>query len=239
MNLILFHPDEISRPLPRQDPRAQHLLTVLRRRVGDTFDAGQTNGPRGKGTLLHLAPDHLQIRFDWEPAPPPPLDPLTLAIGLPRPQTARKILQEAAALGVQALHFVRTEKGEASYADSTLWHSGEWRRHLEHGTAQAFCTRLPALTHGNTLAGLLDTLPAPVHGIALDNYEAPGPLSKCHVIRDTRLFVFGPERGWSEGERELLRGRGLVFAHLGTRVLRLETAVVAAVAIFKAQRGAM
>jgi len=239
LNLILFHPDEISRPLPRQDPRAQHLLTVLRRRVGDTFDAGQTNGPRGKGTLLHLAPDHLQIRFDWEPAPPPPLDPLTLAIGLPRPQTARKILQEAAALGVQALHFVRTEKGEASYADSTLWHSGEWRRHLEHGTAQAFCTRLPALTHGNTLAGLLDTLPAPVHGIALDNYEAPAPLSKCHVLRDTRLFVFGPERGWSAGERELLRGRGIVFAHLGTRVLRLETAVVAAVAIFKAQRGAM
>jgi RsmE family RNA methyltransferase len=239
LNLILFHPAEIGRPLPRQDPRAQHLLTVLRRRVGDTFDAGQIDGPRGKGMLLTIGTDNLEIRFHWEPAPPPPLEPVTLVIGLPRPQTARKILQEAAALGVQALHFVRTDKGEASYADSVLWSSGEWRRHLEHGAAQAFCTRIPALTHGNTLSGLLDTVPPPVHGIALDNYEAPEPLSKCHVLRDTGLLAFGPERGWSAEERAVLRGRGFAFAHLGTRVLRVETAVVAAVAIFKARRGVM
>lgn len=239
LNLLLFHPDETGRPLPRQDPRAVHLLDVLRRRAGDTFDAGQINGPRGKGTLLTIGPAHLDIRFDWETAALPPLDPVALVIGLPRPQTARKILQEAAALGVEALHFVRTDKGEPSYADSTLWSSGEWQRHLETGAAQAFCTRIPALTHGQTLAGLLTSLPPPVEGIALDNYEAPEPLSKCHVLRDTGLLAFGPERGWSAAERAVLRARGFAFAHLGTRVLRVETAVVAALAILKAQRGAM
>ncbi|HEY1848006.1 MAG TPA: RsmE family RNA methyltransferase, partial [Opitutaceae bacterium] len=47
-------------------------------------------------------------------------------------------------------------------------------------------------------------------------------------------LAFGPERGWSGAERDLLRARGFTLAHLGTRVLRTETAVVAALAIAKA-----
>lgn len=239
LNLILFHPDEISRPLPRADTRAGHLLQVLRRRPGDTFDAGLIDGPRGKGTIVALTPEHLELAFTWS-AEPPPLDPIVLLIGLPRPQTARKILQEAAALGVAAVHFVRTDKGEPSYADSTLWTTGEWERHVQAGAAQAFCTRLPQVSHGHLLADQLNALPVDSSRLALDNYEAPIPLSKCHVLRDTSTVVaLGSERGWSAGERDLLRAHEFTFAHLGPRVLRLETAVVAAVALIKAQRGSM
>jgi 16S rRNA (uracil1498-N3)-methyltransferase len=142
VNLILFEPAETDVPLPRTDPRARHILDVLRRGVGDTFDAGLVNGPRGKGKLAALDALSLTLTFTWGEVPLP-LDPITLIIGLPRPQTARKILQEATALGVQALHFFRSEKGDANYAQSTLWTSGEWRRHLLAGTAQAFDTRLP------------------------------------------------------------------------------------------------
>src|SRR5450432_406299 len=94
VNIILFHPPEVELPLPRRDPRAVHLLAVLRRRPGDTFDAGLINGPRGKGTLLAINPDHLSLAFAWGAAPPP-LGPVSLVIGLPRPQTARDILREA------------------------------------------------------------------------------------------------------------------------------------------------
>ncbi|MCC6414650.1 MAG: 16S rRNA (uracil(1498)-N(3))-methyltransferase [Opitutaceae bacterium] len=239
MNLILFQSGESSRQLPLTDARARHLLTVLRRQPGDSFDAGLINGPRGKGTLVALTTTHLELAFEWE-APPPPPDPVTLLIGLPRPQTARKILQEAAALGVAALHFVRGDKAEPSYANSTLWSSGEWQRHLEAGAAQAFCTALPTLTHGQTLAQAISALPATATRLALDNYEAPAPLSQCHLLNDTPLVLaFGPERGWSAGERALLRAQQFTFAHLSERVLRLETAVVAALAITKAQRGLM
>ena len=40
LNLILFSSPETNAPIPRSDPRAVHLLEVLRRREGDTFDAG-------------------------------------------------------------------------------------------------------------------------------------------------------------------------------------------------------
>jgi len=114
VNLILFEPTEIATLLPRRDPRAAHILDVLRRRVGDTFDVGLVDGPRGKATLAAIGADVLTVTFAWETEAPRPLDPITLIIGLPRPQTARDILRDATALGVAALHFVTTEKSEAS-----------------------------------------------------------------------------------------------------------------------------
>jgi len=239
LNLILFQREETLRPLPRTDERAQHILNVLRRQVGDTFDAGIINGPRGKGTLIAVTNEHLELAFNWTIRPGAP-DPITLIIGLPRPQTARKILQETAALGVAALHFVRCEKAEPSYADSTLWHSGEWMRHLEAGAAQAFCTDLPSVTHGESFSDVIQSLPATANRIALDNYEAASALSQCALTNDVPVtLAFGPERGWSASERDTLRQNGFALAHLGTRVLRLETAIVAALAIAKARRGLM
>jgi 16S rRNA (uracil1498-N3)-methyltransferase len=244
VNLILFEPAETTQPLPRSDPRARHILGVLRRSVGDTFDAGLVNGPRGKGALAALDPLTLTLTFTWGDVPPP-LDPIILIIGLPRPQTARKILQETTALGVQSLHFFRSEKGEANYGQSTLWSSGKWRRHLIAGTAQAFDTRLPEVSHGQSLATVLAAIPPGAARIALDNYEAGTPLSQFHVIREITgspspvALALGPERGWSGPERDLLRANGFTLAHLGSRVLRTETACVAAVAVIKGQLGLM
>ena len=48
-------------------------------------------------------------------------------------------------------------------------------------------------------------------------------------------IALGPERGWSAAERSLLRAGGFELAHLGARVLRTETAAVAAISIAKAR----
>lgn len=237
MNIILFRPSEVELPLPRNDARARHILTVLRRQPGDTFDAGLLNGPRGKGSIVSIEQDHLRLAFSWG-EPPPPLDALALLIGLPRPQTARDILREATTLGVAAMHFVRTEKGEPGYGASTLWHSGEWEECVINGAAQAFCTRLPVVTHGRTLAEAVLSLPAGQTRIALDNYEASHPLSQVGAPAGRAVaLALGPERGWSAAERELLRRHGFIFAHLGDRVLRTETACIAAVTLIKAKAG--
>jgi RsmE family RNA methyltransferase len=237
LNLILFEPHEIAAPLPRADPRARHLLDVLRRREGDPFNAGLINGPRGKGRLEKITPAMLIFSFAWG-EPPPPLDPIMLLIGLPRPQTARKILQEATALGVGALHFFTAEKAEPSYAQSTLWTSGEWRRHLLAGAEQAFCTRLPELTHGLALAAALEKIPTAATRLALDNYEASAPLGQDQPSAGAPVVLaLGSERGWSATERDFLRTNHFSLVHLGSRVLRTETAVVAAVALVKAQLG--
>lgn len=232
MNIILFEPGEIGLPLARSDPRAAHIVGILRRKAGGLFDAGIVDGPLGKGTVVEVGPDLLRFRFE-RGSDPPPADPIHILAALPRPQTARKILTEAAALGVASLRFFGSEKGEPGYRASTLW-TGEWRRHLVDGASQAFDTRLPEVLHHTGLGRAVAALPGGCTRIALDNYEAPRRLTPAGAALPLAL-AFGPERGWSAAERSLLRESGFELRHLGSRVLRTETAVVAAVAIAKAQ----
>ena len=239
MNLLLFTRDELGRPLPAADPRAKHLRTVLHRAVGEEFDLGVVDGPRGKGRVTALPPDGSVAFAATLGAEPAPLPPLHLVLGLPRPQTARKILQECTALGVGALHFVATGRADPNYAQSTLWSSGEWRAHLVEGAQQAFCTRLPAVTSGRPLATVLAELPSDSLRLALDNYEATAGLADVVLpaAPPAAILALGPERGWDGSDRAALRAAGFALVHLGPRVLRAETATVAAVAILKARLG--
>jgi 16S rRNA (uracil1498-N3)-methyltransferase len=236
VNIILFEGGDLDLPLPLSDRRAAHIQHVLCLRPGDSFDAGIINGPMGKALLLARDDAGLVLRFT-PTGEPPPLDAISLIVGLPRPQTARKVLQEAAALGVQAMHFVLCERGEPGYARSSLWSSGEWRRHLIAGAEQAFSTRIPEVSCGARLVDAVAELPS-IDGcrLALDNYEAPLSLGRSPVALPA-VLALGPERGWSPPERALLRKAGFGFVHLGPRVLRVETACVAAIAVLKARLG--
>lgn len=240
MNLILFEPHETKVPLLRSDPRAQHLTAILHREAGDTFDAGLIGGARGKGTVVSADATRLTLAFAWDVTPVPTPDPMTLIVGLPRPQTARDLLREMSSLGITALHFVTTEKTEPSYAASKLWSTGEWRRHLITGAEQAFTTLLPDVTWGRPLAEVIAALPISAARVALDNYEAVDPLSTLPALTGQSLVLaLGPERGWSAADRAQLRSASFTLAHLGSRVLRVETAAIAAVAIARAARRLM
>lgn len=231
MNLVLFEPDEPGRPLARTDRRAEHVRAVLRRAPGEPFDAGIIGGARGRARLTEAGPG--EVIFTFEPGGPgeePP--PLTLVVGLPRPQTARDVLRDATTLGAVALHFVQTEKGDPGYARSTLWSSGEWRRHLVLGAEQAAVTRLPEVTWGRPLAEVLAGLASGGTRVALDNYEAEGRLAGGGS--GPWVLAVGGERGWGAGDRAALRGHGFGLRHLGPRVLRVETACVAGMAVLLA-----
>ena len=237
MNIILFHPAEVEHPLPKQDARAAHILEVLRLSPGGIFDAGLIDGPIGKGTLQAINGDSLTLSFTWT-EPPPPLYPVHLLLGLPRPQTARDILRDATTLGVASLTFVRSDKGEASYANSSLWKTDAWKKCVINGTVQAFCTRLPEIAHHETLSDAVARLPAGASRVVLDNYEAPGPLADFNPPVDRPVVLaLGSERGWSPAERVFLREACFHFAHLGRRVLRTETACIAAVTLIRSKLG--
>lgn len=238
MNLVLFSPDEIARPLPRADRRAAHILKVLRRKPGDSFQVGLVNGPLGKATLVHDAPEALHLGFVWDTIAPPTPHSHTLIVGLPRPQTARDILRDATTLGATALWFVATERSEPSYAASRLWSTGEWKQHVLAGAEQAGSTFMPEVRSGDTLEAALAALAPESICLALDNYEASERLADVAVPPQRGVAIaIGPERGWTQRDREALRRRQFRFAHLGRRVLRTETAVVAALSLIRAKTG--
>ena len=231
MNLILFDQPFEEIRLAADDPKTQHIRKVLRAETGSKVFLGFANGPRARAEVTALDADgSVELRvIATEPAPAPL--PIQLLLGLPRPHTAKRILFEAASLGVQALHFCEAERGEPSYAQSRLWTSDEWQDRLRLGAEQSFGTHLPAVTIAPDLQTAISQLPIGLSRVALDNYEATAPLAAA-IPADARsaLLALGPERGWLPGERDTFRKNGWKLAHLGPRVLRVETACTAAVA---------
>ena len=113
---------------------------------------------------------------------------------------------------------------------------------FESREQQAFDTQIPVVAYGRTLSETVAALPLAGSSarLVLDNYESSAPLGKCHLMGDTSVaLAIGPERGWSARDRETLRSQGFVFAHLGARVLRTETACIAALTLVRAKLGLM
>jgi len=236
MNLILFENDELSLPLKHDDQRARHILTILHRQPGQTFDCGIVDGPTGKGTIRSNTADGITLDFAWGEIPRP-LPQLWLLCALARPQTVRKILGETPTMGATRLAFFSSARGEPSYAQSQLWRSGEIRRHLISAAQQAFCTRLADVSLKTSLQESLNQLDQATSRLAFDNY-APTRATTSPAFKSTPVVLaIGPERGWSDGEREQLRVAGYSLVNLGSRVLRAETACVAALAVTKTKLG--
>jgi len=210
-----------------------HLRSVLGVKTGDEIDVAVKNGPRGKGKVSLLPDQRVDLAIRWADNHPCDLFPVHLIVGFARPQTCRKILEQASALGAERISFFQAEKGEPSYAESRLWTTNEWMERIDRGVEQAFASFVPTCDLHVTLDQALSS--AQREGsfkIALDNYEATQSLSAEDADgKSPIVLAIGPERGWSARERKNLRSRNFEMRHLGKRVLRMETAVVASLGL--------
>lgn len=187
--------------------------------------------------ITALDAEGVDFTIEWDEALPPPLPPLHLLIGLCRPATAKKILTEATTLGVASMTFFEAEKSDPAFARSSLWESrgegteAEWAACVRQGAEQAFATRLPEVHRCRTFEEALVSLPARARRLAPDVYEATARLgASVGESPEPTVLAFGPERGWGARDRRQLREFGFTLVSLGSRVLRVETAVTVALA---------
>lgn len=234
MNLFLL-PEQVAQvQWPANDARTQHLKKVLHAQDGDIVDFGVVNGPRGKGLVQWEKSGAVNLSLKWNEKHASDLLPITLLVGLSRPQTCRKVIEQASTLGVSKLIFFTAEKSEASYTESSLWNQ-EWYRLLIKGAEQAFSCHLPHCEKVNCLETAIQSSLFATFRLALDVYEASQAISEVTIPNhENNLLAVGPERGWSQSERELLREQKFTLCHMGQRVLRVETAVVASVGYLSA-----
>jgi RsmE family RNA methyltransferase len=238
VNLILFEPSELGKPLPRRDGRTIHLLKVLHKKAGDGFDAGILGGCRGTGRIEKIGLDgsvHVSLKVDEEP---PPRLPLRVAVGFPRPIQLRRLLRDLSNLGVEAVDLLGTELGEKSYRDTKLLSDGGAKEALIEGAIQSRDTTIPELSVFMDLESWLRERPwdKRVSGssrlfpilVAADNVRPEGAMARLSPARGPLVLAVGAERGWSDRERDALEDAGFLRLSLGDRALRTETACVAA-----------
>lgn len=174
------------------------------------------------------------------------LDPsLTILLGHPRPPVLRRLLKDLTTIGVGEILVAPGELTERSYLDSKVWEPRALKGALVEGASQGGSTALPEVHRFPTLRRGLDYLDQ------LDHSEGPAPVaasgdvrilldkdaerslfsllfrpSGLPPVRSRGVLCVGPERGWTDGERQLLLRRGFLPAGLGDRVLRTETAAL-------------
>lgn len=258
MNIILFDPAEIGKALPRRDERTLHLLKVLRKKAGDSFEAGILGGNRGLGYIDTVRLDgsvlySLDLREE-----PPPRYPVRVAVGFPRPIQIRRLLRDLSNLGLEAIDLIGTDLGEKSYRDTKLLSDGGAHAALVEGAVQARDTRLPVLSLYATLDDWLAERPWEkdrdeaywsVYAaaglsknpllIALDNVRPEGCLALLSALGQSMMLAVGCERGWSDRERAELEKAGFLRLSMGERALRTETACVAAAVLALEKIGAL
>ncbi|MDR1587884.1 MAG: 16S rRNA (uracil(1498)-N(3))-methyltransferase [Treponema sp.] len=240
MNLILFEVDELGKPLSRWDKRTVHLLKVLHKQQGDTFDAGVLGGGLGTGKIESVRLDgsilcSLDLRED-----PPARIPVRMGVGFPRPIQLRRLLRDLSNLGLLAVDLLGTDLGEKSYRDTKLLSDGGARAALVEGAVQARDTRLPVLRSYPDIAAWVAERPwekgpgritlAPIL-VAADNIRPEGSFANLAPMRRPMVLAIGSERGWTNHERDMLEQAGFTRLSLGGRALRTETACIAAAAL--------
>ena len=245
MNICLFSQDEISQPLPLRDERAQHILKVLHKDVGDTFTAGIIGGQSGVAKITGRGEDGISFEFTAG-GDGKPLSALEMIIGFPRPIQLKRLLRDIAALGVCRVHLTGTDLGEKSYMQSNLVEHGAAYKMLLDGTVQAGSTHIPELCLYKTLDECLAAVCAGGSGLllALDNVNPSARLAEA--VRTSAfkqgseariIAAIGSERGWTDRERRLLESQGFVRCGMGERIMRTETAATVAGAIILSELG--
>jgi 16S rRNA (uracil1498-N3)-methyltransferase len=216
---------------------AAHLLRVLRLQVGDAcvLFNGDGHDYDARITVIGKREARAEIaaarRIDNES----PLR-ITLLQGIARGEKMDWILQKATELGVTRILPVTSERSEvkldAQRADKRLAH---WRGIVVSACEQSGRALLPEVAPPQSLAQAARLREG--RGFILDPF-AEASLS---TVRDTSLqectIAIGPEGGWSPRDREQLVAAGYEGLRLGPRVLRTETAGMAAIAVLQAACG--
>lgn len=226
MNLILLFENDFigdGRRVRLTDRRHQHVLDILRAKAGDELCVGLVNGKTGKGRVVELGDQAVELDVELTQDPPSSL-PLTLVLALPRPQVIHRTLICASSLGIKEivlLNFTRVEK--------SLWQSSSLRgdaieRDLILGLEQAKDTIMPdVLLRKRFKVFVEDELPGMMQG-TLPLVAHPGALQACPKnVRQPVTLVIGPEGGLTDYEVEKLTSLGFQDVNLGPRILRVES----------------
>jgi 16S rRNA (uracil1498-N3)-methyltransferase len=218
---------------------ANHIARVLRLRAGDALTVFNGAGAEFAATIEELHRDTAIVRVETERpmSRESPLS-LTLAQGISRGERMDWILQKATELGATRIVPLFTERSvvrlDARQAERKLQH---WR-----GIAVAACEQ----SGRNTVPEIAS--PAEILEFVRTAGQSPGARLLLSPTADVSIgtvspgttavtVLIGPEGGLTDDERDFALRSGFAPVRMGPRILRTETAAVAALSILQHRIG--
>jgi 16S rRNA (uracil1498-N3)-methyltransferase len=240
MTLPRFHVPEAApgAVLVLPEHWAHHAREVLRLRAGAPVRIFDGAGSEYEATLETVTRREVAARLRG-PAPTRPESPLRITVALSplKGDLMELAIQKCTELGVAALRPIVTVRTDAA-ARPALQGSRQERWDKVASGAAAQCGRAVVPDVAPT-APLAQLLREPFGGRKVLLWEAPGqrPLREMAPLASQILLLVGPAGGWDPLEVDQILAAGFEPASLGPRILRAETAAIAAAAAVQALFG--
>jgi 16S rRNA (uracil1498-N3)-methyltransferase len=212
---------------------ARHVQ-VLRHQPGDAITLFNGEGGQWQATILRMGRSDVAVRVDtFEAVDREPQRRVHLALGMPANDRMDWLVEKATELGVASVQPLHTAHSVLRLSgDRATKKQAHWQSVAVAACEQCGGNRVPVVQPVAELAAWLRTASdvAPLRCV-LSLAEGARPLTE--VLRATAadtpvLFLSGPEGGLSVQEDTQARAAGFVPVKLGPRVLRAETAALAA-----------
>lgn len=220
---------------------AQHLVRVLRLGPGDEIYAFDNSGLEYKARVeqTNQAEVVCSVLDRYEPSIEPPLDVFLLQ-GLPKADKMEFIIQKTTELGVRAIIPVRAARAVVQLEGKKAAERVErWQKIAAEAAKQCRRPRAPVISSIVDLGAALKSLPQGT--MLLAAYEAEEAQGLAEALEGWPggpvALVIGPEGGFTDQEIAFLKANGAQSVSLGPRILRTETAGLAAITMVLYQLG--
>ncbi len=219
--------------------RARYLGRVLRLRIGDAITVFDGSGPEWPATIENMTKSSvtLQVGDSTEAGTESPLK-IHLVQGVSRGERMDFVVQKATELGVKRITPVLAERGvvrlDARRAEKRREH---WQKVAVSACEQCGRVRLPLVDSPMPLKAWFGQATPRIDVELILRPGASSPLSAIRTPVNKVCILIGPEGGFSDSEYDDAEVAGFSPVSLGPRVLRTETAAVAALAVLQSRWG--
>lgn len=213
---------------------ADHLIRVLRARVGQEFDI--VAGPVVyRGRISGIIGDRVEFELREE-LPTASVVPITIVLAIIKFDRMEWAIEKCTELGVSRFVPLIAHRTDTHLASAAAKRLDRWERIAREASEQSRRTLPPAIVPPIKVKEAV-ALPAAIRILLSESEQGNDMLDVLQTPASERdlMLAIGPEGGWTSAEEKLFRDSGWIPVSLGLTVLRTETAAIAATAVALSQ----
>jgi 16S rRNA (uracil1498-N3)-methyltransferase len=219
--------------------QAEHLVRVLRAQPGMEADI-VANGRVYRGVIHTVHPQEVEFSLLEEISHESAL-PITLVMAIFKFDRMEWAIEKVTELGVATIIPVLARRTEKHLGQSASKRVERWRRIAQEAAQQSRRADIPQIEDPLALSTWLQREPSTARILLSEEEREQSFRNRIQTILDSAqaelpsiACAIGPEGGWAPDELALFEKHNWQSASLGPRILRAETAAIAAITITSA-----
>jgi 16S rRNA (uracil1498-N3)-methyltransferase len=209
--------------------QAAHLARVLRAQPGQVFDV-VSNGFLHRAEVASVSEREVVFKLHEELEADAAL-PVHMLLAVFKFDHFEWGIEKLTELGVARIMPVLARRTEKHLAQAAARRVERWRRIALESAKQSRRTDVPAVDDPLTLASALKIVAAPTKLLLAETEEDNSLTTSLTSASKPLALAIGPEGGWTADEMSAFSVNGWKHVTLGPRILRAETAAIAALSV--------